>query len=135
MEKQNKKQGRKKFVGSSETASQSPTRRRRAEGAPPTLLVPNFLQPATLSPSPLFTFPNSQIWNFFCSKLSVPHLSSFKNQDSRLWHTAARPSSRGMPSCQYPVICIFFPCPKVRLPPSSSIPFFPLFFFLYSLIN
>ena len=87
-----------------------------------------FLQATTLSPSP--RFPYSKIWKFFSPK-SKPSPLFIQGYGYGTTVTAARPQ-------QPRDAAIYFPCPKVRnpswLPPFSFIPFFPLFFFLSSLI-
>ena len=91
------------------------------------LLVPIGYNPQSLTSLSLSKFQNLEIF--------LPKVKTLTSLHSRLWiwhiTTAARP--------RHPLdAAIYFPCPKVRNPsrlsPSSFIPFFPLFFFLSSLI-
>ena len=89
--------------------------------------VPTGYNPQSLTSLSLSKFQNMEI---FLSKVQT--LTSLHSR-LWLWHNtiAARPQ-------QPRDAAIYFPCPKVRnpsrLPPSSFIPFFPIFFFLSSLI-
>ena len=119
-------------VRTSETASQSPTCRRRAEGAPPTLPVPTACNPQSITSLSLCKFQNLEI--FLVQTLNPSPLFI---QESKLWLMAGYGTLQHAPAaagCQYPVLCIFFPCPKVRLPLPLLFPSSLSYFFLSSLI-
>ena len=133
----NGKTGDKQFelaTWSSEKPSQSSTCRRRAEGAPPSSYR---LQPSV--PHLSFPFQIPESGNLSLKSLNS-HLSSFFNtyvSSIALRHGYGTTLQQHAPQ-QPRDATIYLPCPKVRnpsrLPPSSFIPFFPLFFFLSSLI-
>ena len=86
--------------------------------------------PQSLTSLSLSKFQNLEI---FLSKVQT--LTSLHSR-LWLWHNTSCTTAARLQQPQD--AAIYFPCPKVRnpswLPPSSFIPFFPLFFFLSSLI-
>ena len=97
------------------------------------LLVPTGYNPRSLTSLSLSKFQNLEICLSNVQTLtSLQYLSIFNySKAMAIYATAACPQ-------QLRDAMIYLPCPKVcnpsQLPLSSFIPFFPLFFFLYSLI-